>query len=150
MINWESNQSHSVKKRKPKPNLEQNPKLPWSSEPASNSWAVGLLDVWILHRLCVRDPIKVWSGRQFPVPESFFTLDFQHLSYAWCLGLRQNFWNWDTSLTPYIGYSYSWIYRTIPIVHTLAVHQVNFFGWIVQGDHSWYLNTLILKVRVDW
>ena len=32
------------------------------------------------HRLCARDaimtPYKVCSGRQFPVPESFFILDF--------------------------------------------------------------------------
>ena len=34
----------------------------------------------------------------------------------------------------------------LPNVLALAVHQVNFFGWM---DHSWYLATLLLKVRVD-
>ena len=33
-----------------------------------------------LHKLCACDAImilyKVWSGRQFPVPESFFSFDF--------------------------------------------------------------------------
>ena len=37
----------------------------------------------------------------------------------------------------------------LPNVLALAVHQVNFFGWMYQGDHSWYLATLLLKVRVD-
>ena len=37
----------------------------------------------------------------------------------------------------------------LPNVLALAVHQVNFFGWMDQGDHSWYPITLLLKVRVD-
>ena len=34
-----------------------------------------------------------------------------------------------------------------PIVLALAVHQVNFFWLDDQEDHSWYLATLLLKVR---
>ena len=28
----------------------------------------------------------------------------------------------------------------------LTLHQVNYFGWIDQGYHSWYRTTLLLKV----
>ena len=45
-------------------------------------------------------PYKVWSGRQFPVPESFFTLTYTSLMLGY-LGLHHNFWTWDTSLTHY-------------------------------------------------
>ena len=34
----------------------------------------------------------------------------------------------------------------LPSVLALAVHQVYILGWM---DHSWYLATLLLKVRVD-
>ena len=37
----------------------------------------------------------------------------------------------------------------LPNVLALALHQVNYFGWMDQGDHSWYQTTLLLKVRVD-
>ena len=37
----------------------------------------------------------------------------------------------------------------LPIVLALALHQVNYLGWMDQGDHSWYRTILILKVRVD-
>ena len=37
----------------------------------------------------------------------------------------------------------------LPNVFALVVHQVNFLGWIDQWDPSWYLATLLLKVRVD-
>ena len=33
----------------------------------------------------------------------------------------------------------------LPHVLDLAVYLVNFFGWMNQGDHSWYLATLLLK-----
>ena len=36
----------------------------------------------------------------------------------------------------------------LPNVLALALHQVNYFGWMDQGDHSWYQTTLLLKVRV--
>ena len=50
-----------------------------------------------LHRLCALDaimiPYKVWSGRQFSVPESLVSLLLTPLllSYAWYLGLPHNF-----------------------------------------------------------
>ena len=31
----------------------------------------------------------------------------------------------------------------------LALHQVNYFGWMDQGDHSCYQTILLLNVRVD-
>ena len=34
-------------------------------------------------------------------------------------------------------------------VLALALHQVNYFAWMDQGDHSWYQTILLLKVRVD-
>ena len=34
-------------------------------------------------------------------------------------------------------------------VLALAIHQVNYFCWMDQGDHSWYQTILLLKVRVD-
>ena len=37
----------------------------------------------------------------------------------------------------------------LPKVLALALHQVNYFGWMDQGDHSWYQTILLLKVRVD-
>ena len=37
----------------------------------------------------------------------------------------------------------------LPNVLALALHQVNYFGWIDQGDPYWYQTTLLLKVRVD-
>ena len=37
----------------------------------------------------------------------------------------------------------------LPNVLALALHQVNYFGWMDQGDHSWYWTILLLKVRVD-
>ena len=37
----------------------------------------------------------------------------------------------------------------LPNVLALALHQVNCFGWMDQGDHSWYQTILLLKVRVD-
>ena len=37
----------------------------------------------------------------------------------------------------------------LPNVPALALHQVNYFGWMDQGDHSWYLATLLLKIRVN-
>ena len=36
----------------------------------------------------------------------------------------------------------------LPNVLALA-HQVNYFGWMDQGDQSWYQTILLLKVRVD-
>ena len=33
-------------------------------------------------------------------------------------------------------------------VLALALHQVNYFGWMDQGDHSWYWTILLPKVRV--
>ena len=38
----------------------------------------------------------------------------------------------------------------LPNVLALALHQVNFFGWMDLGDHSWYQTILLLKVKVDW
>ena len=35
------------------------------------------------------------------------------------------------------------------IVLALAVHLVNNFGWMDQGDDSWNPATLLLEVRVD-
>ena len=37
----------------------------------------------------------------------------------------------------------------LPNALALALHQVNYFGWMDQGDHSWYQTILLLKVRVD-
>ena len=37
----------------------------------------------------------------------------------------------------------------LPNVLALALHQVNFFGWMDLGDHSWYQTILLLKVKVD-
>ena len=37
----------------------------------------------------------------------------------------------------------------LPNVLALALHQVNYFGWMDQGEHSWYKTFLLLKVRVD-
>ena len=37
----------------------------------------------------------------------------------------------------------------LPNVLALALHHVNYFGWMDQGDHSWYQTILLLKVRVD-
>ena len=37
----------------------------------------------------------------------------------------------------------------LPNVLALALHQVNYLGWMDQGDHSWYRTILLLKVRVD-
>ena len=37
----------------------------------------------------------------------------------------------------------------LPNVLALALHQVNYFGWMEKGDHSWYQTILLLKVRVD-
>ena len=37
----------------------------------------------------------------------------------------------------------------LPNVLALALHQVNYFGWMDKGDHSWYQTILLLKVRVD-
>ena len=37
----------------------------------------------------------------------------------------------------------------LPNVLALALHLVNYCGWIDQGDHSWYQTILLLKVRVD-
>ena len=37
----------------------------------------------------------------------------------------------------------------LPNVLGLALHQVNYLGWMDQGDHSWYRTILLLKVRVD-
>ena len=36
----------------------------------------------------------------------------------------------------------------LPHVLVLTVHLVNLLGWIGKGDPSWYLATLLLKVRV--
>ena len=37
----------------------------------------------------------------------------------------------------------------LPNVLALALHHVNYFGWMDQGDHSWYQTILLLKVGVD-
>ena len=37
----------------------------------------------------------------------------------------------------------------LPNIIALALHQVNYFGWMDQEDHSWYQTILLLKVRVD-
>ena len=37
----------------------------------------------------------------------------------------------------------------LPNVLALALQQVNHFGWVDHGDHSWYQTILLLKVRVD-
>ena len=37
----------------------------------------------------------------------------------------------------------------LPNFLALALHQVNYFGWMDQGDHSWYQTILLLKLRVD-
>ena len=37
----------------------------------------------------------------------------------------------------------------LPNVFALALHQVNYFGWMDQGDHSGYRTILLLKVRVN-
>ena len=34
----------------------------------------------------------------------------------------------------------------LPNVLALALHQVNYFGWMDQGDHSWYQTVLLLKL----
>ncbi len=36
-----------------------------------------------------------------------------------------------------------------PHVLVLTVHRVNLLGWMGKGDHSRYLATLLLKVRVN-
>ena len=36
----------------------------------------------------------------------------------------------------------------LPNVLALALHQVNYFGWMDQGDHSWYRTKLLLEVSV--
>ena len=35
------------------------------------------------------------------------------------------------------------------VLALVALHQVNYFGWMDQGDHSLYLTILLLKVRID-
>ena len=37
----------------------------------------------------------------------------------------------------------------LPNVLALALHQVNYLGWMDRGDHSWYRTILLLKVRVN-
>ena len=37
----------------------------------------------------------------------------------------------------------------LPNVLALTLHQVNYFRWMDQGDHSWYQTILLLKVGVD-
>ena len=37
----------------------------------------------------------------------------------------------------------------LPNIIALALHQVNYFGWMDQADHSWSPATLLLKDRVD-
>ena len=37
----------------------------------------------------------------------------------------------------------------LPYVLALALHQVNYFGWMDQGVNSWCQTILLLKVRVD-
>ena len=37
----------------------------------------------------------------------------------------------------------------LPNVLALALHQVNYFGWMDPGDHTLYQTILLLKVRVD-
>ena len=37
----------------------------------------------------------------------------------------------------------------LPNVLALALHQVNYFGWLYQGYHSWYQTIFLLKVKVD-
>ena len=37
----------------------------------------------------------------------------------------------------------------LPHVLVLTVHLVNLLGWMGKGDHSRYLATLLLKVRVN-
>ena len=37
----------------------------------------------------------------------------------------------------------------LPNVLALALHHVNYFGWMDQGHHSWYQTILLLKVGVD-
>ena len=37
----------------------------------------------------------------------------------------------------------------LPNVLALALHQVIYFGWMDQGEHSWYQTILLLKVTVD-
>ena len=38
----------------------------------------------------------------------------------------------------------------LPNVLALALHQVNYFGWMDQGDHSWCQTILLLKVRFSF
>ena len=40
-------------------------------------------------------------------------------------------------------------YVGLPHVLVLTVHLVNFLSWMGKGDHSRYLATLLLKVRVN-
>ena len=37
----------------------------------------------------------------------------------------------------------------LPNVLALALHQVNYFGWMDQGHYPWYPAILLFKVRVD-
>ena len=37
----------------------------------------------------------------------------------------------------------------LPNVLALGLHQVNYFGGMDQGDHSWCRTIFLLKVRVD-
>ena len=37
----------------------------------------------------------------------------------------------------------------LPNVLALTLHQVNYFAWMDQWNHSWYQTILHLKVRVD-
>ena len=39
---------------------------------------------------------------------------------------------------------------TRPGVQQCQAQQIKIFGWMDQWHHSWYLATLLLKVRVDW
>ena len=34
----------------------------------------------------------------------------------------------------------------LPNVLAVALHQVNYFGWMDQGDHSWYQTILLKKL----
>ena len=40
-------------------------------------------------------------------------------------------------------------YVGLPYVLVLTVHLVNLLGWVGKGDHSRYLATLLLKIRVN-
>ena len=67
-------------------------------------------------------------------------LDLGHLISTLSYSHSKNLYVVDNFLLDHVG---------LPHVLVLTVHLVNLLGWMGKGDHSRYLATLLLKVRVN-